>query len=148
MRDVMTIRLTAAVCVALACACAPVEATRHRNAPGALGPYSGSVQAGELLFLSGKIGERGHGFEHEARTALAAVVAELERAGAGPGDLLSVTVYLTDMGRYDAFNAVYADVLPAPHPARACVAVAALPAGARVEIQAVARGPATTGDLP
>ena len=133
---------------ALGVACMADEPTRHRSAPGALGPYSGSVSAGELLFLSGKIGERGGSFELEARTALDGVLGELDRAGAGPEDLLSVTVYLTDMGRYDAFNAIYADVLPAPYPARACVAVAALPAGARVEIQGVARRPARRGESP
>lgn len=121
-----------------ACSQGPAP-TRHHAAPGALGPYSGSVEAGDLVFLSGKIGDRGGTFEHEVETALDAVEAELGGLGLASADLVSVTVYLTDMQLYTAFNEVYARRIPAPHPARACVAVAALPGGARVEVQAVAR---------
>ena len=56
----------------------------------------------------------------------------------GLADVLSVTVFLTDMGQYSEFNAVYARLFRAPYPARACVAVSALPANLRVEVQAVA----------
>lgn len=122
----------------LALACAGPTTVEHRNAPGALGPYSGSVSAQGLVFASGKIGERGGSFAHEAETALQAMVRELARAGCGPEDLVSVTVYLTDMDLYDAFNEVYAATLPSPWPARVCVAVAALPGGARVEVAGVA----------
>jgi 2-iminobutanoate/2-iminopropanoate deaminase len=111
----------------------------HLVDEGALGPYSAAVRAGELVFLSGKIGERGQGFEREAQSAIDAVEAGLERAGLSLADVVSATVYLTDMGRYAELNAIYAERLPAPYPARACVAVAALPAGAQVEIQVVAR---------
>ena len=122
----------------LALACGGPPAVEHRAAPGALGPYSGSVTAGGLVFASGKIGERGGSFAHEAETALQAVADELARAGCGLDDLVSVTVYLTDMDLYDAFNEVYAATLPSPWPARVCVAVAALPGGARVEVAGVA----------
>lgn len=111
----------------------------HCPAPGALGPYSGSVATGGLLFVSGQIGERGGSFEHEVVTALDALDARLRDGGADLGALVSVTVYLTDMGDYAAFNALYAARVPAPHPARTCVAVSALPGGARVELSAVAR---------
>jgi 2-iminobutanoate/2-iminopropanoate deaminase len=114
-------------------------ATEHRVAPGALGPYSGAVVAGDLVFVSGQIGERGGTFEHEAETAVEAVRAELAPLGLDLADVVESRVFLTDIERYADFNAVYARLFPAPYPARACVAVAALPAGARVEVQCVAR---------
>lgn len=123
--------------VALAACTTP--ATVHREAQGALGPYSASVDAGALVFVSGQIGERGGTFEHEAATALDRVAAELERADLSLADVVSATVYLTDMTLYAPLNEVWAARVPAPHPARACVAVAALPGGARVEVQVVAR---------
>jgi 2-iminobutanoate/2-iminopropanoate deaminase len=108
-------------------------------AEGAIGPYSGAVLDERYCFVSGKIGERGGSFEEEANTAIDALASELARAGLTLGDLMSVTVFLTDMELYGAFNQVYARRLPEPYPARACVAVRELPAGARVEIMAVAR---------
>ena len=72
-------------------------------------------------------------------TALDAVESELARAGATLADLVSVTVYLTDMQNYARFNEIYASRIPPPYPARTVVAVSALPAGALVEIQVVAR---------
>lgn len=122
----------------LLAACAAPDSVRHRPAADALGPYSASVEHRGLLFVSGQIGERGQGFEHEVATALDRVEAQLARAGLGWGDVVSATVYLTDMQRYGAFNELYAERLPAPRPARACVAVAALPGQAQVEIQVVA----------
>lgn len=119
-------------------ACATGEPT-HRVADGALGPYSGSVEADGQVWASGKIGDLGADFAHEVSTAIDAVEQELSRAGLGLGDVVQATVFLTDMGRYAEFNAIYAARFPAPYPARACVAVAALPAGARVELMVVAR---------
>jgi 2-iminobutanoate/2-iminopropanoate deaminase len=124
------------LCAALACA-TPRD-TRHVAAEGALGPYSGSVATGDLVFLSGKIGERGSGLAHEVETALDAVAAELARAGLGLGDVVQATLYLTDMGDYAAVNAVWSARLPPPYPARTCVAVAALPGGAAFEVAVVA----------
>lgn len=134
MKPLLSILLLLSVSVG----CATGGRVEHRAAPDVLGPYSGSVRAGGTVYLSGKIGERGGSFAEEARTAIDAVQAELERAGLDLADVVSVTVYLTDIELYDAFNAVYAERFAAPHPARACVAVAALPGGARVEVQAVA----------
>ena len=126
-----------------ACACehATDASSRvvHVRAADALGPYSGAVMADGLLFLSGKIGAVGGTFAHEASTALDAVEHELRGAGASLADLISVTVYLTDMAHYAEFNAAYAARVPEPWPARTCVAVSALPGGARIEIQAVAK---------
>ncbi|MCZ6596243.1 MAG: Rid family hydrolase, partial [Planctomycetota bacterium] len=99
----------------------------------------GAVLTAGLVFASGKIGsERDGAFAAEAASAIDAVEAELARSGLGLADVVSVTVYLTDMERYGEFNAIYAARFAEPYPARTCVAVAALPAGARVEITAIA----------
>ncbi|MEM7307764.1 MAG: Rid family hydrolase [Planctomycetota bacterium] len=131
---------TLPLALVLAASCASSgEGARHLPAPGAIGPYSGSVGVGPLVFASGKIGsERDGSFAAEAESAIDAVVTELKRSGLELRDVVSVQVYLTDMGRYAEFNQIYARRLPAPYPARTCVAVAALPAGARVEITVTA----------
>ncbi|MFT4537911.1 MAG: 2-iminobutanoate/2-iminopropanoate deaminase [Planctomycetota bacterium] len=113
----------------------------HFEAVGAIGPYSGSVALNGICFAAGKIGVRGEGFEREVETAIDAVEAELARSGMDLSDVISATVYLTDMQRYAEFNEIYARRLPAPYPARTCVAVRELPAGAAVEIQVVASAP-------
>ena len=120
-------------------ACAAPRPARHHADVDALGPYSGSVDAGGFVFCAGKIGTRRHSFELEFETALDAVEAELERSGLDLGDVVSVTVYLTDMERYEELNRIYARRFPEPYPARTTVAVAGLPGGARVEIHAVAK---------
>lgn len=111
----------------------------HLAAEGALGPYSGSVLAGEYCFASGKIGKRGESFRVEVESTIEAVALELARSGLELGDVVSATVYLTDMALYSELNEIYAENFPAPYPARACIAVRELPAGARVEIQVIAR---------
>ena len=111
----------------------------HLPAEGAIGPYSAAVSSGAHVFLSGKIGERGGSFEREVETAIEAIEAELARLGLGLADVISVTVYLTDMSTFAEMNAVYARRFPEPWPARTTVAVAALPGGARIELSAVAR---------
>lgn len=104
-------------------------------------PYSAAVTYRGLTFVAGKIGsERGPGvsFEAEVNSALDALAAELANDGLTLDDCLTATVYLTDMARYQEFNAIYGPRFTTP-PARACVAVKELPLGARVEIQVVAR---------
>lgn len=134
--------LTAMLCGPLLTGCAsPGTSIVHRKAPGALGPYSGSVENGGLIFAAGKIGERGGTFEHEVNTAIDAVEQELTRAGAGLDDVLQATVYLTDLDNYAAFNEIYGRRMGDPYPARACVEVGRLPGDARVEIQVIARRP-------
>ena len=131
--------LAFSVTVLASCRTSPPR--RHLAAEGALGPYSAAVDTGEFVFVAGKIGNRSGDFAHEASTALDAVARELGRVGLDLGDVVQSTVYLTDIALYQPFNEIYARKLPAPYPARACVAVAALPGGAKVEVQVVARRP-------
>ena len=130
----------AALAVPVLTACFPLESsTVYMHADAPLGPYSGSVLSGDFCFLSGKIGDAGGSFKAEASSALDALEQELNRAGLTPYQLVQVTVYLTNIDDYEAFNEVYAARIPEPRPARAVVAVDALPADSRVEIQATAR---------
>ncbi len=105
----------------------------------ALGPYSSGVVVGDLVLLSGKIGERGVSFEHEVETCIDAIERNLSEVGLALSDVVEARVYLTDMGRYGEFNAIYGGRFRRPYPARTCVAVKELPGNAQVEIQVAAR---------
>ena len=113
----------------------------HRDAPGALGPYSGSVAYGDLIFVSGRIGERGGSFEQEVMTAIDSIEEELARADANLADVVQSTVFLIDLDRYGEFNTLYGERFGPPYPARACIQVSRLPGDARVEIQVIAVKP-------
>jgi 2-iminobutanoate/2-iminopropanoate deaminase len=116
------------------------------DAPRAIGPYSQAVRAGELLFLSGQIpldpatGELvSGGIDVQTRRVLDNLGAILHAAGGSFENVVKTTIYLVDLGEFAAVNAVYASYFTPPAPARATVQVAALPKGARVEIEAIAR---------
>lgn len=115
-----------------------------------VGPFSHAVRTGvgerELVYLSGQVGIDAStggladgGTAAQADHALRNVAAVLEAGGLTMADVLKANVYLTDMNDFAAMNAVYARHFDAPFPARTTVAVAALPLGARVEIEVVAR---------
>jgi 2-iminobutanoate/2-iminopropanoate deaminase len=115
------------------------------DAPKPVGPYAQAVLVGGLVFLAGQIGiDPGTGrlVEGGTREQLVRVLdnlaAVLRATGHGLGDVVKTTVYLVDLGEMALVNQVYARYFPAPHPARATVQVVALPAGARVEVEAVA----------
>src|SRR5689334_6752805 len=129
-------RIALAALLALAFAACQTPPPQHLMAENALGPYSASVETRGLVFVSGKGGKSGGAFADEAEAAIRAVEKELVRSHLTLADVVSVTVFLTDMGQYAEFNAVYAKLFPSPYPARACVAVSALPANLRVEVQA------------
>lgn len=126
--------------------------TEAAPAPVAGAPYSQAVAAGpgETVHVSGQLGIDpgtgalvGEGVSEQAMVALRHVAAILEAAGAGLGAVVKTTVYLTDLrGDFAAMNEVYAAAFAGHAPARATVGVAALPLGARVEIEAVAVIPA------
>lgn len=121
----------------LAASCAS-PAPVHLPAEGALGPYSAAVSAGDLVFLSGKIGKAGGGIGQDVEAAIDAIEKDLDRLHLNLADVVSVNVFVTDIGAYAELNAAYAKRFPQPYPARTTVAVNALPGGARVEIQVVA----------
>jgi len=111
-------------------------------APGA--PYSQGVMAGDLLYVSGNVGtdpatgKPPAAFGDAARQSLTNLGSILKAAGLGWEDVVKVNVYVTDMKRYEEFNAIYTKTLTAPYPARTFLAVAALPIGGQVEVEAVA----------
>ena len=115
------------------------------KAPAAIGPYSQAVKSGGTLYVSGQIGMDPAtgalvegGVEAQTAQALANMKAILAEAGATPAAVVKVTVFIVDMAQFPLVNAVYAKTFSADAPARSCVAVAALPKGALVEIEAVA----------
>lgn len=116
-------------------------------APQALGPYSQAIVAGNLVFTAGQLGgdprtgQLAEGIEAQSLQALGNIAAVLDAAGAGWGDVVKTTVFLANMADFAAFNAVYAEVVEEPFPARSTVAAADLPRGALVEIDAIAVRP-------
>ena len=120
----------------------PAQPQPTPNAPPVAGPYSPAVRAGDWLVLAGQVGldpktgRLAEGVEAQARQVLANVSAVLADCGASPSDVAKTTVFVTDIGDFATVNAVYAEVFGDHRPARSTVQVAALPAGALVEIEA------------
>ena len=121
------------------------QAIHADAAPKAIGPYSQAIGCGELVFLSGQIGldpQTGNlvpgGTVAEAEQVLRNLSAVLEAAGLSFRDVVRTTIYLVDLADFAVVNDIYARYVQPPFPARATVGVAALPRGARVEIDAVA----------
>ena len=116
------------------------------QAPGAIGPYSQAIVVEPFLFTAGQVGLDPEtkklvpgGIEAETRQALQNVRAIVEAAGGHLDDVVKTTVFLATMEDFAAMNRVYAEFFPQRPPARSTVAVAGLPVGARVEIEALAR---------
>lgn len=116
------------------------------NAPAPIGPYSQAVRAGSELFCSGQIaldpasGQLvGEDAAAQARQALQNLGAVLQAGGMTYADVVKTTIFLIDMQDFAAVNDAYAASFEGAKPARSTVAVAALPKGARVEIEAIAR---------
>jgi 2-iminobutanoate/2-iminopropanoate deaminase len=120
------------------------SAVETTAAPAAIGPYSQAVRSGELVITAGQIGtdpttgELADGVTAQAERALRNLTAILDAAGTTPERVIKTTIFLADMGDFAAVNEVYATHFSAPYPARSTVAVAALPKGALVEIEAIA----------
>jgi 2-iminobutanoate/2-iminopropanoate deaminase len=117
----------------------------HRSPPGSPAlPFSDAVMTGETLYVAGHLGidpRTGNAVTDpatEARAVMDAVKATVERAGLHMDDLVSVTVYCTDLGLYDTFNGVYGGYFRGHHPARAFIGVATLLRGAHFEVAGVA----------
>jgi len=115
------------------------------KAPAAIGPYSQAVVAPPFVFVSGQLGMDpatgdlvGDDLESQASQALENLRQILTAAGSGLEQVTAVEVFLTDMGRFADFNAIYAKYFSARPPARAVIEVSALPKGACVEIKCTA----------
>jgi len=116
-----------------------------QKAPAAIGPYSQAVKAGNTLYMSGQLGinpATGElaegGVKGQALQALANMKAVLEAAGATADNVVKTVVFITDMKDFPVVNEAYKTLFTKDFPARSCVAVAALPKGGLVEIEAVA----------
>ena len=149
MRLLTSVPLAALLSAAAAWSCAAAaherEAIATAAAPLPIGPYSQAVRTGDVLWLAGQVGidpRTGRlvegGAAAEARQALDNLGAVLAAAGFSFADVVQAQVFLIDIADFAAVNPVYAERFEREPPARATLAVAALPAGARVEIQMVA----------
>lgn len=114
-------------------------------APAAIGPYSQAIMAGDTVYVSGQLpinpstGEFAEGgIKEQARQSLNNIKNILAEAGMTMQQVVKVTVLMTDMSDFAAVNEVYAEFFSAPYPARSAFAVAALPKGGAIEIEAVA----------
>ena len=113
-------------------------------APGAIGPYSQAIKAGNMLFCSGQIpvdpatGTVPEGIKAQTAQSLANVKAILAAAGASIDNVVKTTVFLADMNLFGEMNEVYAQNFNEPFPARSAVAVRELPKQVLVEIEVIA----------
>ena len=111
-------------------------------------PFSNGVMAGETFYVAGHIGidsatgQAAANIDNEARLVMDSVQHTLEQAGLKTDDLVSVTVYCTDLDLYDKFNAVYRTYFHGHYPARAFVGINKLVRGAHFEVAGVAVNPA------
>ena len=116
------------------------------SAPAAIGPYSQAVEIDDWLYTSGQVGvdpATGQlvegGFEAQARQVLKNLSAVLENAGMSFSDVVKATIYVVDLNDFALLNQLYGEALGDHRPARSTVQVAALPIGAQVEIDLIAR---------
>jgi 2-iminobutanoate/2-iminopropanoate deaminase len=109
-----------------------------------IAPYSPAIDTGSLVFVSGQIGadpysgELLDGLTAQAERVLMNIVAILDAAGLTMSDVAKTTCFLADINDFSAFNEVYVRFFSDPKPARSTYQVAALPRGARIEIEAIA----------
>lgn len=119
-----------------------IIATEH--APSAIGPYSQAVRAGQTVYLSGQIpldpatGDMVEGdIAIQARRVFDNLAAVCEAAGGSLTKLVRLGIYVTDLAHFATVNAVMAEYIAAPYPARSTIEVSALPKGAQVEVDAI-----------
>ena len=121
------------------------KAVHTDKAPAAIGPYSQAVQEGNTIYVSGQIPivpEKGEliegGIQEQTRQSLTNISNILAAAGYSMKDVVKTTVLLADIADFGAMNAVYAEFFTEPYPARAAFQAAAIPKGAKVEIECIA----------
>ncbi|HZQ62844.1 MAG TPA: RidA family protein [Casimicrobiaceae bacterium] len=114
-----------------------------KHAPAAIGPYSQAIRVGDTIYMSGQIGldpATGNlvdGIENQAHQVLKNLRAVAQAAGGELDDIVKVTLLLTDLGDFNKANEIMASYFKEPYPARATYQVAALPRGARIEVDAI-----------
>jgi len=115
------------------------------RAPAAIGPYSQAIRIGDFLYTSGQIALDPHSgeflageIEQETERTIQNIVAILQADGLSLDNVVKTTVYLSDLSHFTRMNKVYEKFFSENKPARACIQVAALPKGAKVEIDAIA----------
>ena len=120
------------------------QAIQTDSAPAAIGPYSQAVVSGGFLFTSGQLpidpatGKIPEGtIEEKAHIVFRNLAAIAKKAGTNLDNAVKTTVYLADIGNFQAVNTVYAQYFNEPYPARSAFQVAALPLGADVEVEAI-----------
>ena len=119
------------------------------KAPKAVGPYSQAVRVGDFVFTAGQVGldpktgELVDGLEAQVRQVLQNLSHVLEAAGSSLNNVVKTTVFMQDLGEFARMNTIYSEFFPKDYPARSTIQIAALPRGARVEIECVA---IVTGD--
>ncbi len=120
------------------------QAIQSPDAPAAIGPYSQAIRAGNTLYLSGQIPLDPKtmqivdgGIDAQARRVFDNLRAVARAAGASLDDIVKLSILLTDLGEFAEVNDIMATYFNAPYPARATYQVAALPRGARIEVEAI-----------
>lgn len=114
------------------------------KAPAAIGPYSQALDLGNMVFVSGQIpvdpatGKMADTVEEQAVQALTNLKNVLAAAGLGMEQVVKTVVFLSDLADFAVVNGIYESFFKAPFPARSCVQVAAIPKGARLEIECIA----------
>lgn len=123
---------------------AQIDVISTDKCPAAIGPYSQARRVGDMIFTSGQIPLRPDGslvtgdIADQTRQVLANLAAVLEAAGSDLSHVIKTTVFMADLGEFQAMNTVYAQVFGEHRPSRSTVQVAALPKGAGVEIEVIA----------
>ena len=122
-----------------------LELIATKKAPGAVGPYSQAIKAGNMIYTSGQLhinpenGELIKGdIQAQTRQSLENVKVILEEAGATLEDVVKVTIFMTDISKFSLLNQTYGEYFSQHKPARSCVGVKELPLGGEVEIEVVA----------
>ena len=149
MRRVITFLIVAAALAAGSVQAADSAKPEFLNTKESLArglPFSEAVRAGDLLFLSGQIGDKDGkvvpgGIVPEARQALQHIKDVLERNGSSLADVVKCTVFLADIAEWPAFNDVYREFFRQPFPARSALAASGLAIGAKVEVECIAYAP-------
>lgn len=115
------------------------------DAPAPAGPYSQAVISGGFIFTSGQIpvepgtGKTPDRIEDQIKLVLNNLFSIISAGGSVPANIVSVTIYLTDMENFQIMNSIYAEFFKSPYPARICIGVNSLPKGAKIMADAIGR---------